>query len=359
MEKVEQLLSELAPGIDFSDRIGLPVRLPDDPPKDQSKSGSPSRPQFVKPPSVPEPSEPARSVLPIDVSERDSMIARLGGKLCIKSEDSDEDDREREDDDESLDSYSHVEDVAYVSSRAPAGTLERLSPPRLLATPSAASEAKGAEGLSDEQRGQAASFIGNSSAFHLIPALERMNKKTETELSAHLASNVVDRIPQFPGMRPEFWAIPRCLTVSLWDDEEVKEFDIIRQAWPEPDLEQKLVDAYFLRPHNDYPVLSEPQFRADLKDPSKRQNREWVMLAMSVFAVASLYCDDERVLEKSYQEDALHGTRGARWYNTCRRIGFRLTWPSPSLCHTQFMLLIIVCECTRNRQYISTSCGEY
>ena len=114
-----------------------------------------------------------------------------------------------------------------------------------------------------------------------------------------------------------------------------------------PRIEAKLVDAYFARPNRDYPLINEVSFRTELEDKSRRANdREWTMLAMSIFAVASRFVDDERVFDLTFEADDPMHTRGAKWYNCFRMMmSGDLIWPSPALSHIQAMLLAVVCKC--------------
>ncbi|CAO1618187.1 unnamed protein product [Sympodiomycopsis kandeliae] len=340
MERMDRLVQELAPGVDFCERIGRPVRLPDDTNKDKDGSQKASS-TFVKPSPPIEPSQPASSILPSDPSQREALIARLGGSHVSPSPND-------TDSDEGSSAAYHDEDIAFVTTRTmqPGNgpQLEvcfRQNPAEEQAQAESSPSGQGIESVADEP----ASFIGNSSNFHLVPALGKINSAHKEAIEGWSKESHLELESQ-KGLRPAYWSMPKCLTANPFQDLEenasIREKDFIRECWPVPDLEKKLVDTYFAWPHRAYPVLNEAVFRKDLGDPAKRDNEEWSMVALAVFALASRYVDDPRVLQDDLKGEHVLNTRGAKWYNACRRIGFRLLWPSPNLLHMQAMVLTVI-----------------
>ncbi|CAO1630620.1 unnamed protein product [Parajaminaea phylloscopi] len=325
MEKVERLLSELAPGVDFTDRIGPPVQLPEDKDKDDSPRGAGASSGSAG--SGLARNELAHCVLPADPAEREKFVAKLGGRVPIKSEDADED---------SDGSYNDDEIALVQTCERPS---ENLADFKIMIRGRADEETPTtpASRVSDEEKKallsqDSVSFLGNSNTIHLVHGLEKMRGQ----------ENVLQQL--FTAMRPEFWKLPITLVdPPIAQDRRKEALDAITaQVWPPLDLERKLLDLYFARINNDYPIVSESSFRAELTDPANRRDTDWVMLAMSIFAVASRYVDDDRVLDHSRSNDALINTRGAKYYNACRSISFCPITPSPSLRWTQMMLLCTV-----------------
>lgn len=329
MKKVEKLLSELAPGVDFTSRIGPPVQLPEEKEKeDFPKAGNSIKSNgsgqagngLVR-------NELAHSILPSDPVEREKYVAKLGGRFAPRSEDSDK---------ESQDSYNEDE-VALVQ------TCERFEDNladfkiMLRGRQDEETSMTPASRASEEEKRKmtsqdSVSFLGNSNTIHLVHGLEKMRGE----------DNVMQQILQ--GMRPAFWRVPVSLSDPPLSQERRAEAlqKIIDQAWPPPDLEQKLLDLYFTRINNDYPILSESIFRAEVANPANRRDSDWLMLAMTVFAVSSRFTDDERVLDKTRTDDMPINTRGSRFYNACRSMSFCPITPSPSLRWIQMMLLATV-----------------
>lgn len=335
---MERLLDDLAPGVDFSGRLGQPVRLPDE---GKDKEGSPRQSAaFVKPSPPSDPTQRAATVLPSDPMERRAFLSRIGA-----AERASPSRRQSygESDGESSESYNE-EEVAFVSTRAPKaeeGAGFEVCFRHAAENEESASPRPGSP--SNSSFVEPASFIGNSSGFHLIPVLGKMQPADEGPQSSSndkwKVANTVDSARN-ASLRPVFWTMPQCLTAPPISDRS--EEDVVADCWPAPDLEAKLVDAYFSGPHRFYPILNETIFRRELDNVSKRDDSEAKMLALSVFALASRYIDDDRVLDPAVQDESKINTRGVRWFNACRRIGYRVMWPSPTLSHIQSMVLAII-----------------
>ncbi|CAO1623744.1 unnamed protein product [Jaminaea pallidilutea] len=328
MEKMEKLLSELAPSVDFTDRIGVPVTLPDD---NSGSNGAQPTDSFKGKSLKPADSATslAQSVLPEDKQEREQMIASLGGKAAVKREDqgSDEDD-----------SYD-VDEVAIIHSVEPQS---RSDGPIHISVRSEDEQVDSASGRTpqwnlgsgpgnvspDDRSNGSIIYLGNSSGIHLVRGLERMRGDKSVPSST-------------AAIRSAFWATPYCLLDAHVNADTVsRELQaIVDEYWPPADLERKLLQAYFARPHNDFPLVSEVQFKQELADPANRRDREWVLLAMAIFAVASRYVEnDDRVYDSSQSNELRVNTLGARWYNAGQRIGFRPSHPNPSLRYVSAML---------------------
>jgi hypothetical protein len=137
----------------------------------------------------------------------------------------------------------------------------------------------GANQASTELRG----FLGKSCSLRLVREVERLS-----------SGSLTDGHPFF-SCRPEF----RRVTPGLFDDVNSLAAPL---PWPEPDLAEALIDAYFSSVNIVLPILHKPTFMREWKDPRFRRDRGWTGLAFSIFAVASKFIDDPRVLEAPERE---------------------------------------------------------
>jgi len=97
-----------------------------------------------------------------------------------------------------------------------------------------------------------------------------------------------------------------------------------------------LINAFFNRYNNVFPLLHRPTFMRQYADPAMRLERDWVAIAFGVFAVASKYVDDPRVLPES---GSWYGA-GQRFWKEMRRIMSELYAP-PTLFRLQAVVLFI------------------
>lgn len=277
----------------------------------------------------------AHSVLPDDPAERQRFIDDIGGKIAVKEEETgDEADQSYNDEEIALvqtaDKHNDLsrikimlqgrQDVSGSTPQDSPETSSSLSPPT--------------DAGSSTHHPDPVAFLGNSSTIHLVHGLEKMGGKGE------VMKSMID------SMRPEFWKNPTTIMEDRLDPaRDAAELEDTMTAWPEPDLEKKLVDAYFRRAHHDNPILNEVTFRAELQDRSLRLDREFVMVAMMVFAVASRLIDDERVLCTPRSDDFLINTLGAKWHNSWKRLAFGTRGPSGSLRYIQSFVLAVVYLC--------------
>ena len=66
-------------------------------------------------------------------------------------------------------------------------------------------------------------------------------------------------------------------------------------TWPPEDLVPQLVDEYFHLYHHACPLLHEPTFRRDLADRVYERDKDFRHLCLTVFALSSRSCSDERM----------------------------------------------------------------
>lgn len=300
--KMEQLIASLAPGVDFTDRIGKPIRRPDDKGDDNSNDARSSQEQS--------PTKPSAPVAPISLDRANSLcgqgasFSQMLSPSHLKSRDNSESDLTQTSDDDSED------DIAFIESRLSDFNLKQR--PVVAAADSATFDSSSSERiiLGDHGRVESASntppthkFIGKASAMHSLPLLEKISSKTLSNLGVH---------PK--GARPEYWSVPSGFIDPPTDS------NLTTSAWPESDLAEKLVDAYFGRMNREYPVLNEFQFRHELANrPELRGDAEWLALAFCVFMMGSQYVDDDRV--KSFPDDK--HSRGMHWWQAARSLMYR------------------------------------
>ncbi|KZT56788.1 hypothetical protein CALCODRAFT_555725 [Calocera cornea HHB12733] len=132
-------------------------------------------------------------------------------------------------------------------------------------------------------------------------------------------------------VRPEF----RTLDPHLFDFDTV-DLGTHPPDWPEPDLAKLLIDAFFHRYNNVFPLLHRPTFMRQYSDPATRLEADWVALAFGVFAIASKYVDDPRVLPESGN---WHNA-GQKYWKEMRRVMSPLYAP-PTLMRLQALVLFV------------------
>jgi hypothetical protein len=345
MERMEQVLAQLAPGVDFTDRIGPMPRLPGEEGDEKPASAGVQPQGAILPVSV------ALGARDASAGPRDPAAARAPNGL--KSEDEDDEDEEEN------------EDIAYISQQfTPASNRSRTGTALQVDSCPAISIASGPLSWADAKfigRGgqvgpngapvsDGSAFLGKASDFHLIELLDRISLDEGRRRGSTSGGN--------GALRKAFALEEMGVTsrrrmfeiVSLQNDANWNETDE-DLFWPEPDLEARLIDAYFARPHHDFPVVNELQFRKDHAGPPGRERQiQHVALALGIFAVASRYVDDPRVCFE--EEERLNGqtahTAGVQWWLTQRRIGMRLWGGNMGARHAQHIILNVICECTRS-----------
>ncbi|KZO90086.1 hypothetical protein CALVIDRAFT_542988 [Calocera viscosa TUFC12733] len=129
--------------------------------------------------------------------------------------------------------------------------------------------------------------------------------------------------------RPEY----RYLEPDLFDTVDL---ELNPPEWPEPDLAMLLINAFFSRYNNVFPLLHRPTFMRQYGDPAMRLERDWVALAFGIFALSSKFVDDPRVLPESGN---WYGA-GQKYWKEMRRVMAALYAP-PTLFRLQALVLFI------------------
>lgn len=317
---MEQLISTLAPGVDFTDRIGKPIRRPDD--KGDEKSIDLNGLQEHSPTKSNTPIAPLTLDRASSFCGHSVSFSQMLSPSHVKSRLDIESDLTQTSDDDSED------DIAFIESRF--GHIDIKAQP-VIASNSETFDSSSSERMivGDQSKFDSASqtppthkFIGKASAMHSLPLLEKISSKSFNELGIH---------PK--GARPEYWAIP-----SGFNDPPTSPGAVL-SAWPAPDLVEILVDAYFSRMNREYPVINESHFRHELANrPELRHDLEWLPLAFCIFMVGSQYVDDVRV--KAYPHD--QHSRGMHWWQAARGLMFHNARVDKPLLRIQCFLLSTV-----------------
>ena len=312
---MENLIASLAPGVDFTDRIGKPIRRPDDKGDEGSNDTNPT------PDSASNLGDISATSMSLDrkqhLCNNPAAITQMLSPTHVKSRSNSDSAHAHTSDEESED------DVAFIESRFGSVSLK----PRTAATyRSGTFDSSQSERLVVGERNKADSsnvpthkFIGKASAIHSLPLLERLSSKSFGELGFH---------PK--GARPEYWEVP----TGLLDDPV--DVDTASASWPSTDLADQLIDAYFARMNREYPIVNEAQFRHEYSSrPELRKDPEWVALCFCIFMVGSHYVLDNRV--RAFPNDP--HSRGMQWWQAGKNLLYRNVRVQKPIFHIQCLLL--------------------
>ncbi|KAG8213977.1 hypothetical protein J3R82DRAFT_10726 [Butyriboletus roseoflavus] len=289
LEKMETLLKRLRPEADFSEELGPPVvrdswKTDSEPPccmspheKSTSPSGSSSRPK----------GSPSRSLQ----SNPLSAFNATNHSTCIGSRSLRSAGTPRSDTDFSSDDWtsSDSEEVGELSlSRG----MKRLTIRGLEPTQDHCS-------LADNQ----VRFHGKSSCFKLIEPTrklrdEHVNRVTGGEEHNRLTRDSNSPINAEALRRPEFWTTPPWELAFEGFQNRLE--DLSRsfvEEFPPQDLAISLIKLYFENINPFFPLFHRPTFERQWREGLQHKNTWFGCLCLSVFAVASRWSDDPRVLD--------------------------------------------------------------
>ncbi|CBQ67503.1 related to transcriptional activator acu-15 [Sporisorium reilianum SRZ2] len=317
--KMEHLIASLAPGVDFTDRIGKPIRRPDE------KGDEPSSNDATKPSSQEDvsPIKETRPIDPISLGRANSLCGSAFTQMLspshMQSRSNSESDLAHTSDDDSED------DIAFIQSRISQVNLH--SQPALAST-SATFDSSSSERVivGDNVKVEdpphvpnTHKFIGKASAMLSLPILEKLSSKSCAELGVH---------PK--GARPEYWAIPSGFMDPPHDP------NVAISAWPDADLADRLIDAYFGRMNREFPMINESQYRHEYTNqPELRKEPEWIALSFCIFMLGSHYVDDPRVMASPIDKHS----RGMHWWQAAKNLFFRFGRLDKPLWRIQCLLL--------------------
>lgn len=130
--------------------------------------------------------------------------------------------------------------------------------------------------------------------------------------------------------------------------------------WPPEDLVPKLVDEYFFLFHHGFPLLHEPTFRRDLAEKTYERDKEFRHLCLTVFAIGSRSCSDERMYVPrdllSPDTPEIYRRYSAGWQLIGQMMSEAYDWNAPpNLYELQSM---VVCPC-RNLSLLRISLPDH
>ncbi|KAH0827908.1 hypothetical protein J3R83DRAFT_3537 [Lanmaoa asiatica] len=286
LEKMETLLKRLRPEADFSEELGPPVI------RDSWKTDP----------------EPSCRMSPHEKSTSPSAsCSRLNGSPSSWRSAG----TPRSDTDLSSDDYtsSESEEVGELSlSRG----MKRLTIRGLEPTEDHRS-------LADNQ----VRFHGKSSSFKLIEPIrklrdEHVSRITGVEEHSRSSRDSASPITAAALRRPEFWTTPPWeLAFEGFQDRLEDLSHLLAEEFPPQDLADSLVGLYFENTNPFVPLFHRPTFERQWREGLQHKDIWFGCLCLSVFAVASRWSDDPRVLDDGRYD--VRPTEKYRW----QRAGWR------------------------------------
>ncbi|KAH7888654.1 fungal-specific transcription factor domain-containing protein [Phlebopus sp. FC_14] len=292
LEKMEVLLKRLRPESDFSEELGSPVirdswkndtepaRRPPSHEKSSSPSASSSRPK-----SSPSGSLRCSGLPPVGISNTvNSSSASQRGRRSAGTP--------RTDTDLSSEGYtsSESEEVGELSlSRGMKRlTIRGLEP------------AQENSSLTDSQ----VRFHGKSSCFKLIEPTRKLRDEHMHRVSGAGERSRLERDSASPvnaaaTRRPEFWTTPPQWELAFegFQNRLGRLCPFLIQEFPPPDLADNLIELYFDHVNPQFPLFHQPTFERQWREGLHKKDPWFGCLCLSLFAVASRWSDDPRVLD--------------------------------------------------------------
>lgn len=91
------------------------------------------------------------------------------------------------------------------------------------------------------------------------------------------------------------------------------------EHFPPPGLADTLINLYFLHTNLMFPLLHRPTFERQWGEGLYHRNEWFTCLCLLLFAVASRWCDDERVLPEEDRGKREDGDKPRSWINAGRK----------------------------------------
>ncbi|KIM40075.1 hypothetical protein M413DRAFT_73918 [Hebeloma cylindrosporum] len=316
LEALEALLEQIRPNTDFSDELGPPVKRgswksDSDPSKASSfkSANQKSLASTVLPPVlIPfekhthDPAKDTHVVSPTSRSTHLSFRPRPRPK------------RSRTDFDATL--SSSEEDYSTGTSSSSSDTDE------MVITSLKGRERIGlrASEADDAQEYNNIRFHGRSSTAGLVETTRQFKHlhMRETLSPTQLESTIPispDNKTVAQTRRPEFWRTPHWelkYEGARTDSNEVLEGFL--QYFPPPNVAETLIDLYFLHSNIIFPLLHRPTFTRQWKQGLHRRNIWFACVCALIFAVASRWCEDERVLPTGDTKEVDWKLAGGRYF---------------------------------------------
>ncbi|KAL0573204.1 hypothetical protein V5O48_008757 [Marasmius crinis-equi] len=168
---------------------------------------------------------------------------------------------------------------------------------------------RGQDATAEEDENHAR-FHGKSSSMNLIDATRKFKQlhiqQTMDPEGGNAPSNVSSAQPASFGFsftrRPEYWRFPKWEFV--WEGLHIQSPEVLSDVlakFPPPELADSLFTLYFHHVNILFPLLHRPTFERQWKGRLHERNIWFACLVMSIFAVASRWSQDLRVLPESEQ----------------------------------------------------------
>ncbi|KAF8482796.1 fungal-specific transcription factor domain-containing protein [Russula ochroleuca] len=153
-------------------------------------------------------------------------------------------------------------------------------------------------------------FHGKSTNFNLVMATRDMRTRYLMESMGAAVDTITNEaecsqanpnqytLDMKGRSRQEYWRSPDWELVYEGEGEFLspETFSEFLQSWPPSDLATALIELYFLHCNSMFPLLHRPTFARHFADKLYEKDIWFACLCMSVFALASRYTDDLRVL---------------------------------------------------------------
>ncbi|KAI0267136.1 fungal-specific transcription factor domain-containing protein [Gloeopeniophorella convolvens] len=172
-------------------------------------------------------------------------------------------------------------------------------------------------------------YHGSSTTFKLVSATRELRSQyllesmgVDSDVIAEGLKNVRGNGPESPysfgGLRrEEYWRSTDwelAYEGALLSAPTV--FSGLRQRWPSADLAEVLIDLYFFHCNSMFPLLHRPTFRRHYEDKLYERDMWFAATCMGVFALASRYIDDPRVLLDELPDTPSEGRTGQLQWQT-------------------------------------------
>ncbi|TCD69801.1 hypothetical protein EIP91_006114 [Steccherinum ochraceum] len=145
-------------------------------------------------------------------------------------------------------------------------------------------------------------FHGKSSSFKLISAARKFQQLHMDEIAKSQPDGSGSGSPRASGSSGscDIRFCPLDFHLSQWETDagdSVPQFSgNLKTHWPDMDLAEQLIDMYFAVMNAVFPLLHRPTFQRQWQDRLFERDVWFACLCMSLFAVASRWCHDPRVL---------------------------------------------------------------
>lgn len=287
LEKMEALLKRLRPEEDFSEELGPPV-IRDSWKSDQdSVLGPLPRQKSSSPSALP---SNVRSTPPGSLPQITNTLVPSSSRASIRSRHSGGTPRTDTDLSSELDTSSESEEVGELSlSRGMKRlTIRGLEP------------AQERSILADSQ----VRFHGKSSWFKLIEKTRKLRDEYRVTGGAESAAMHYENsspVNTAATRRQEFWTTPSWELV--YEESRLQGLcRFLARQLPPPDLADKLIKLFFDHVNPQFPLFHRPTFERQWKEGLQFRDPWFGCLCLTLFAVASRWCDDPRVLDE-YEYD--------------------------------------------------------